>query len=104
MAGARLTVTVAVAVPLSRVASTWPGPLVFCELYVVEAKPELRFVDAAPNVAPLGNGSVHFIGRPAKASRFAAPMAPPSESVVSAAVMVEVAFGPTRVAGPAVAI
>ncbi len=32
IAGARLTVTVAVAVPLSRVASTWPGPLLFWEL------------------------------------------------------------------------
>src|SRR5206468_5972764 len=42
--------------------------------------------------------------RPVKASRLAAPTAPPSESVVSAAVMVEVAFGPTTVAGLAVAV
>ncbi len=63
------------------------------------AEPELRFDEAAARVAPLGSGSLKPTGRPAKASRFAAPMAEPSEFWVSAAVMVEVAFGPTTVAG-----
>src|SRR5206468_2899734 len=55
-------------------------------------------------VAPLGCGSLKATVRPLKAPRLAAPTAPPSESVVSAAVMLEAAFGPTTVDGLAVAV
>ena len=68
------------------------------------AVPELMVLDGALTVAPVGVGSLQAIESPLKAPRLDEDTADPPESVRKPAVMVEVALGPVRVDGLALAV
>ena len=102
IAGARFTVTVAVAVPLSSVASTWPGPLVFWELYAADAEPD-RLAAEVSGRRPLASRHWPFSQRAAAglAARGASPNGISVAGMVFGLAAGAAFWATARVSGPA---